>query len=55
MDALEDLGKQLEGIVDIMLAKGEEMSFKEVSALVGDICQQAQSEVDAWEKLEVEL
>ncbi|KAH9318146.1 hypothetical protein KI387_019915, partial [Taxus chinensis] len=52
MDALEDLGKQLEIIVETMSAKGEELSFEEVSALVGDLYQQAQNEVDAWEKLE---
>ncbi|KAH9291744.1 hypothetical protein KI387_043070, partial [Taxus chinensis] len=52
MDTLEDLGKQLESIFETMSTKGEELSFEEVSTLVGDLCQQAQNEVNAWEKLE---
>ncbi|KAH9288630.1 hypothetical protein KI387_032747, partial [Taxus chinensis] len=52
MDALGDLSKKLESIVDTLKAKSEELSFDEVSALVGDLLQQVQGEVDAWEKIE---
>ncbi|KAH9303474.1 hypothetical protein KI387_015057, partial [Taxus chinensis] len=52
MDALDDLSKQLESIVEMMSTKGEKLRFEEVSTLVGDLYQQAHNKVDAWEKLE---
>lgn len=52
---LEDMGKELEIFFDTMDAQGDEMSFGEVSTLVGELCQRAQNEVDAWNKLEVDL
>ncbi|KAH9297431.1 hypothetical protein KI387_029113, partial [Taxus chinensis] len=55
MDALEDLGKELEKVVDTLGTQGNGLSFEEVSTLFGDLCQKAQSEVDAWNKLEADL
>ncbi|KAH9291756.1 hypothetical protein KI387_043057, partial [Taxus chinensis] len=52
MDMLEDLGKEMEKIVDTLGTQGIGLSFDEVSILVGDLCQKAQSEVDIWNKLE---
>ncbi|KAH9294146.1 hypothetical protein KI387_040637, partial [Taxus chinensis] len=52
MDTLEDLGKEMEKIVDTLGAQGIGLSFDEVSTLIGDLCQKAQSEVDIWNKLE---
>lgn len=55
MDALKDVGKELENIVDIMKKQGDGLGFDEVSSLVGDLYQKAQNEVDAWDKLEADL
>lgn len=37
MDTLEDIGKELEKIVDTMSTQGDGRGFDYVSALVGDI------------------
>ncbi|KAH9295867.1 hypothetical protein KI387_039455 [Taxus chinensis] len=55
MDALEDVGKELEGMVETLNTQGNGLGFEEVSTLVGDLCQRAQNEVDAWNKLEADL
>ncbi|KAH9315527.1 hypothetical protein KI387_024154, partial [Taxus chinensis] len=52
MDTLKDLGKEMEKIVDTLGTQGIGLSFDEVSILVGDLCQKAQSKVDIWNKLE---
>ncbi|KAH9292942.1 hypothetical protein KI387_041873, partial [Taxus chinensis] len=48
MDVLEDMGKELEKIVDTMNTQGDGLNFGEVNALVGDLYQRSQNDVDAW-------
>ncbi|KAH9302081.1 hypothetical protein KI387_013664, partial [Taxus chinensis] len=55
MDKLKYLGKEMEKIVDTLGTQGIGLSFDEVNTLVSDLCQKAQNEVDAWNKLEVDL
>lgn len=47
MDALEDIGKELEKNFETMSAQEDGMGFDQASTLVGDLFQRAYNEVDA--------
>ncbi|KAH9309003.1 hypothetical protein KI387_036914, partial [Taxus chinensis] len=47
MDVLEDIGKEIEGMVETINTQGDGIGFEEVNTLVGDLCQKVENEVDA--------